>query len=102
MYNIFTNGPFFEWDESKNAANQRKHGVSFQEARSVFLDGNAQDAVDSDHSHEEDRFILVGMSDRSRVLLVSYCYRSEYSILRIISARKLNKKEEAQYWRMIE
>ena len=101
MYNIFINEPFFEWDERKNASNQRKHGVSFAEARSVFMDANAGQAFDPDHSEEEDRFMLVGVSDRLRVLAVFYCYRREYSMIRIISARKTTEAEEKDYWRVI-
>ena len=101
MYNKFIDGPFFEWDERKNAANQRKHGVSFTEARSVFLNENSGEAVDPDHSHAEERYILVGVSNRLRVLLVSFCYRKEYSMIRIISARKATAQEEKDYWRTI-
>ena len=100
MYNIFTTAPFFEWDERKNIANQRKHGVSFGEAKTVFLDENAEQIFDPDHSEMEERFLLVGVSNRWRVLLISFCYRQEYRIVRIISARKTTAKEEKKYWRM--
>ena len=96
---MFTNGLFFAWDERKNLINQRKHGVSFAEARSVFLDKNATEYFDPDHSELEERFILLGISDHLRVLAVSYCYRKNHAILRIISARKANKTEEESYWR---
>ena len=104
MYNVrmIYIGPVkFEWDEKKNAANQRKHDVSFLEARSVFLDEHSIEAVDPDHSQTEDRFILVGVSERLRVLVVSYCYRKSYSMIRVISVRKANKCEEESYWRII-
>ena len=100
MYNIFTPNLFFEWDEEKNVANQGKHGVSFQEARSVFFDDNAREAFDPDHSEAEDRHVLMGSSDRLRMLFVSFCYRRDYSMIRIISARKLNKMELKKYKRM--
>ena len=100
MYNIFI--PFFEWDEDKNTANQRKHGVSFAEAKTVFFNENAKEASDPDHSAEEDRHILVGLSARSRVLMVSFCYRRDLTMIRIISARKLNKTEEERYWRLLQ
>jgi uncharacterized protein len=89
---------FFVWDENKDRANQRKHGVSFEEARSVFYDENARQFFDPDHSREEDRFILLGMSSRLRVLVVCHCYRERESVIRIISARKADKQEESAYW----
>ena len=101
MYNIFINGPFFEWDERKNLVNQRKHGVSFSEARTVFLDENGTEFFDPEHSESEERFILWGVSHRLRVLVVTHCYRRDYSLIRIISARKANKKEEETYWRAV-
>ena len=101
MYNVHTNEPYFEWDEQKNFTNQRKHGVPFSEARTVFLNENAERIPDPDHSETEERFILVGVSNRLRVLLVSYCYRRKYSIIRIISARKATAYEEDMYWRII-
>ena len=100
MYNIFIGPPRFEWDEKKNAENNRKHGVSFEEACTVFLDEDALESADPDHSNGEDRFILVGASDRLRVLMVVHCYREEGGVIRIISARKLDKKEEAAYWEL--
>ena len=101
MYNKNINRPFFEWDERKNIANQRKHGVSFSEARTIFADGNATEFFDLDHSKSEERFILWGVSDCARVLIVSYCYRKDYSIIRVISARKADKREEGIYWRNV-
>jgi len=66
----------FEWDEAKTSANARKHGVTFEEARSVFFDEQAQLIDDPDHSEDEERFVLLGLSSRLRLLVVSYCYRS--------------------------
>jgi len=88
----------FEWDETKNAANIKKHGVSFEEAQTVFLDENAIRYFDPDHSQDEDRFIMLGMSFRLRVLVVCHCYRLSESVIRLISARKANKKESKDYW----
>lgn len=87
----------FEWDEGKNSANRQKHGVSFEEARSAFLDENARVVPDSEHSEEEDRFILLGLSTSLRVLVVCHCYRQDESTVRIISARKADREEQRQY-----
>jgi uncharacterized DUF497 family protein len=89
----------FEWDEKKNRENKRRHGVSFEEAQTVFFDENAIRYYDPDHSQDEDRFIMLGMSIRLRVLVVCHCYRSDDKVIRIISARKADQKEEAAYWR---
>ena len=89
----------FEWDELKNRENIRKHGVSFEEAQTVFLDENAIRYFDPDHSEDEDRFIMLGMGFKLRVLVVCRCYRAEDSIIRIISARRANKEEAKNYWR---
>ena len=89
----------FEWDESKSRKNEREHGVSFAEAQTVFLDENAIRYYDPDHSKDEDRFIMLGMSFKLRVLVVCHCYRLSDRVIRIVSARKANKKEEAGYWR---
>jgi uncharacterized DUF497 family protein len=89
----------FEWDESKNRENKRKHGVSFEEAQTVFFDENAIRYYDPDHSEDEDRFIMLGMSFNLRVLVVCHCYRSEDRVIRIVSARKAKKREAAAYWR---
>lgn len=88
----------FVWDESKNRANRQKHGVSFDEAQTAFLDENAQLYSDPDHSEEEDRFILLGISFQLRVLVVCHCYREGEAVIRIISARKAKKLEQAAYW----
>jgi hypothetical protein len=88
----------FEWDERKNRENKRKHGVSFEEAQTVFLDENAMRYFDPDHSGDEDRFLILGMSFALRVLVVCHCYRADDFVIRIISARKANKREQAAHW----
>ena len=87
----------FEWDDRKAAANARNHGVSFDEAKSVFVDERAKLIDDPDHSEDEDRFVLLGLSSALRLLLVCHCYRSESSAIRIISARKATAKESKSY-----
>ena len=87
----------FEWDERKATANDRKHGVSFEEARSVFFDERARLIDDPDHSEDEERFILLGLSSTLRLLLVCHCYRSEDNVIRIISARKATARESKSY-----
>jgi len=89
----------FEWDEAKNRENRRKHGVPFEEAQSVFLDENALRFFDPDHSSEEDRFLMLGISVRLRILVVCHCHRASDTVIRIISARKADKQEETNYWR---
>jgi uncharacterized protein len=86
----------FEWDRLKAVANKRKHGVSFEEAQTVFYDDNAIQFDDTDHSQSEDRFIMLGMSYKLRILVVSYCERRG-DVIRIISARKV-ARHEAQYY----
>jgi len=86
-----------EWDEAKSRINKRKHGVSFQEVATVFSDENALLLADPDHSDEEDRFVLLGLSTTLRSLLVCHCYRSDDEIIRIISARKATKSEVSVY-----
>ena len=88
----------FEWDEAKNRESKRKHAVSFEEAQTVFLDENARRFYDPDHSEDEERFLMLGISFRLRVLIVCHCYRVGGTIIRIISARKADKQEEADYW----
>lgn len=87
----------FEWDSRKAALNMRKHGVSFEEARTVFFDEYAKVIDDPDHSESEDRFILLGVSSALRLLLVCHCYRQGDSVIRIISARKASPRESKQY-----
>jgi len=89
----------FVWDPRKNAMNRKKHGISFEEARDVFYDESAIRYFDPDHSEDEDRFLMLGMSARLRVLVVSHFYMENDTTIRIISARKATKKEEATYWR---
>ncbi len=89
---------FFEWDENKNIANQKKHQISFEEAQTVFYDENALLIDDPDHSNEEDRFILLGFSRRANLLVVCHCYRQSESVIRIISARKATRTEEHAYY----
>ena len=87
----------FSWDESKNSANITKHTISFDEAKTVFLDPYARIISDPDHSDLEDRFILLGLSQKLRLLIVCHCYRSDDEIIRIISARKATKTESTYY-----
>jgi len=87
----------FSWNEKKNSANLKKHGVGFEEARSVFADDHARLIPDPEHSEDEDRFILLGMSNRMHLLLVCHCYREEDNVIRIISARRADKSEAKQY-----
>ena len=87
----------FEWDPKKAASNEKKHGVSFEEARTVFFDENAKLIDDPDHSEDEERFVLLGLSSSLRVILVCHCYRDEGGVIRIISARKATSYESKQY-----
>ena len=87
----------FSWDNRKNRANQKKHGVSFEEAQTVFFDENAIEFFDPDHSEDEDRFLMLGLSYRVRILVVSYCLLKDDSEIRIISARKATKNEQKVY-----
>ena len=89
----------FEWDDAKNVANKRKHGVSFEEARSVFYDERALLKEDTDDSHGEDSFVLLGLSGTLRTLVVCHCYRRRNSVIRIISARRADRTERAAYER---
>jgi uncharacterized protein len=88
----------FTWDERKNKANMRKHGVAFEEARSSFNDEHAREFYDPDHSDDEDRFLLLGLSARLRVLVVCHCFRESETTIRIISARKADRQEQQDYW----
>ncbi len=89
----------FEWNHAKAVANKRKHGVSFEEAQTIFLDESAVLIDDPDHSRAEERFLLVGLSARLRTLTVSHCYRKADEVIRIISARKATQKEREAYSR---
>ncbi len=88
----------FEWDDNKNKSNAKKHGVSFAEAKTVFYDEHAIQFFDPEHSENEDRFILLGTSFKSRTLVVCHCLREKETKIRIISARKADKDEQRVYW----
>lgn len=87
----------FEWDPAKAASNQKKHGVSFEEAQSVFYDEFAVQFFDEENSGAEDRFLMLGISDRARLLIVCHCERQHGNVIRIISARKATKGEGIFY-----
>jgi uncharacterized DUF497 family protein len=87
----------FEWDRRKDSANRKKHGVSFSEAKTAFFDENARVIADPDHSDEEYRFILLGLSSQLRLLVVCHCYREDEDTIRIISARKATRSEQRAY-----
>lgn len=90
-------GLCFSWDPAKARKNEKKHRVSFEEAQTVFFDEQARFQADPDHSRTEERFLLLGASVRTRVLVVSHCFRSADQEIRIISARKATKAERQQY-----
>ena len=87
----------FEWDPAKAKANVRKHGISFEEALSIFYDEFAVQFFDDHHSLDEERFLLLGMSTGARLLLVCHCERETGNVIRIISARKATKRESVFY-----
>lgn len=87
----------FEWDPPKAAANFKKHGVSFEEAQSVFYDEFAIQFFDGEHSATEERFLMLGFSDEARLLIVCHCEREQGNVIRIISARKATKNESKYY-----
>ncbi len=87
----------FDWNDRKAAANAKKHGVRFEEATSVFSDESAKLIDDPDHSVDEERFVLLGLSSALRVLLVCHCYRTDGNVIRIISARKASPSESKSY-----
>ncbi len=91
----------FAWDRRKARSNLVKHGVSFEEAQTAFLDENARLIDDPDHSEEEERFLLLGYSFQARCLMVSQCYREPDSVIRMISARRATVQEEEVYWRLL-
>ena len=95
-YNVQINSLRFEWDARKATANLKKHGISFEEAKSVFFDERAKLIDDPDHSEDEDRFILLGLSHSLRIVVVCHCYRDE-NVIRIISARKATVRELKEY-----
>ena len=87
----------FVWDPRKAKENARKHGVTFEEAQTVFLDDYALLIADPDHSEQENRFLLLGVSSRLRLLVVCHCYRETGGVIRLISARKADRAERRQY-----
>lgn len=87
----------FEWDTAKATSNKKKHGVSFEEAQSVFYDEFAVQFFDEDESVSEDRFLILGFSDEARLLIVCHCERDQGNTIRIISARKATKSESTYY-----
>ncbi|MCF8130614.1 MAG: BrnT family toxin [Deltaproteobacteria bacterium] len=87
----------FSWNEEKAGENLEKHKIPFEEAQTVFSDPNARMIFDTEHSNDEERFILLGISSRLRLLVVCHCYRENEMLIRIISARKATKKEQKQY-----
>jgi len=88
----------FEWDENKNKSNFQKHGISFNEAQTVFSDDLAIYLADDEHSEIEERFIVIGESARTRLLVVCHCYRESETVIRLISARKAEKPEIELYY----
>ena len=87
----------FEWDNNKNEINKKKHKISFEEAQTVFYDSEALVIDDPEHSEQEDRFIILGLSKKANLLVVCHCYRESDSIIRIISARKATTSETRYY-----
>ena len=92
---------YFDWDENKNRINLEKHGITFEEASTVFFDDRAILFDDPEHSMDEDRFLLLGMSETAKVCIVCHCYRESDTVIRIISARQATRKEEERYVRGI-
>ncbi len=97
MYTVGMAELRFEWDHQKSHSNRRKHGVSFEEAKTAFSDENALLLDDIDHSDREPRFVLLGLSASLRILVVCHCYRLGGDVIRIISARKADRGEQATY-----
>ena len=96
-YNVHMNSLRFEWDARKATANLKKHGISFEEAKSAFYDEQAKLIDDPDHSADEERFILLGLSFSLRLVVVCHCYRGANDVVRIISARKATPHETKSY-----
>ena len=88
---------YFDWDEEKNTTNIIKHGIDFEEASTVFFDERAILFDDPEHSEEEDRFLILGLSEDANLCIVCHCYRESDTVIRIISARKATKKESERY-----
>ena len=87
----------FEWDEGKAAANLKKHQVSFEEAKTIFFDDLGVQFFDEDHSSDEERFLMLGLSSDAKLLIVCHCEREQGAVIRIISARKATRRESAFY-----
>ena len=87
----------FDWDEPKNKANRKKHGIWFEEAQSIFDDVYGRLFLDSEHSDDEDRFVLIGYNSSRKLLVVIHCHRESDSVIRIVSARKATKRERVFY-----
>ena len=87
----------FEWDSAKSQSNLAKHGIDFEEAKSVFSDEFARVIYDENHSSIKDRFVILGMSEKLRILVVVHCFRQDDEVVRIISARKATPNEQKQY-----
>ena len=98
MYNVRMNNLIFEWDSRKAKSNQKKHGVTFEEAKTVFFDEQAIVYYDPDHSEAEERYIMLGTSYLLNEIVVCHCFRENETIVRIISARKADKDEASAYW----
>ena len=98
MYSVCMNRFKFEWDTEKGKANTQKHGITFEEAQTVFYDEHAIQFFDPEHSKDEDRFILLGTTFKSQTLVVCQCFREEETKVRIISARKADRDEQHAYW----
>ncbi len=92
------NGIHFQWDQNKNLVNFKKHKINFEEAKTVFYDENARLITDSEHSNNEERFIILGVSYKLRILVVVHTYNENDEIIRIISARKATKLESKYYY----
>ena len=88
---------YFDWDENKNRINLEKHGITFEEASTVFFDDRAILFDDPEHYIDEDRFLLLGMSETAKVCIVCHCYRENDTVIRIISARQATRKEKQRY-----
>ncbi|MBI5729687.1 MAG: BrnT family toxin [Ignavibacteriales bacterium] len=88
----------FLWDQNKNLANIKKHKISFEEAKTVFFDDNARLIPDPEHSISEERFIILGLTNKFRLLVVVHTYKENDDIIRIISARKATKFESKYYY----
>ena len=92
---------YFDWDENKNRINLEKHGITFEEASTVFFDDRAILFDDPEHSIDEDRLLLLGMGETAKVCIVCHCYKESDTVIRIISARQATRKEEQRYVRGI-